>query len=799
MSAHNLLHGFRALDLTQGDAAACGRILASLGVEVWQIDTPSVIDADALLDWRARNHGKRSITLDIETPASRSAFVEYVRHSDFVIESFTSGYLASLKLDYAALSQINPRIVMVSITPFGQTGPYASFKGGELIASAMSGVLITLGYPDRAPVKEALDANYFHACSGAALGAVIAHYHRERTGLGQHVDQSVQEAGVSRNTNNLLLYQFDQRTIQRGGPFLRFGKASIRCVWKLKDGFAFHSIATGRFGAPANKALTAWMNELGYDNPMRDVDWDRYDRSALDPEVRKVWEAALSKFFGDRTKVEIGSEGRRRGINAAVANEPGDLLNDPQLQARAYFSSASWLDERSVQIPRYFLRTGAESDQAQPIPSLPGVDNGHASQINERMHKPLQALTNESVLPLTGIKVLDFSWALVGALTTKQLGDFGADIVKVESAGRPCLTRIDAQVSVSKASNPNDKPWFAHLNTSKRGMALDLKNPESRAVIDKLIDWADVVVENFSPGTMEKLGLDYAQLRARKPNIIMVSGSVYGQTGPLAAEWGVDGTGAALSGRLFLTGWPDRDPVIPSVPYGDALLPLLMANATVAALDQRARTGQGCHIDASMFEVQVQQLLPALVRQQITGKPLLRVGNRVADAAPHGVFPCQGDDRWLAIAVCNDAEWRALCECMSQPKLADDPRFATHPLRKTNEDALEITIAAWTITQDVFAAMHSLQSAGVAAGVAQNANDLLERDPQLKAREFLVDIEHPVLGVFGHQSPPYKLSRTPAKVKRAPNLGEHSREVCVNTLGVSPEEFERMHAAGVFK
>jgi crotonobetainyl-CoA:carnitine CoA-transferase CaiB-like acyl-CoA transferase len=797
MSAHNLLHGFRALDLTQGDAAACGRILASLGVEVWQIDAPSAIDDDALLDWRARNQDKRSITLDIATSAGRDALVEYVRHSDFVIVSFTPGYLASLKLDYATLGKINPRIVMVSITSFGQTGPYASFKGGELIASAMSGVLITLGYPDRAPVKEALDANYFHACSGAALGAVIAHYHRERTGLGQHVDQSVQEAGVSRNTNNLLLYQFDQRTIQRGGPFLRFGKASIRCVWKLKDGFAFHSIATGRFGAPANKALTAWMNELGYDNPMRDVDWDRYDRSALDSEVRKVWEAALAQFFGDRTKAEIGSEGRRRGINAAVANEPGDLLNDPQLQARGYFSAVDWRDGSNVQVPRYFLRTGAESDQAQSIPSLPGIDNDHASKINERTLKPLQTLTNERVLPLTGIKVLDFSWALVGALTTKQLGDFGADIVKVESAGRPCLTRIDAQVSVSKTSNPNDKPWFAHLNTSKRGMALDLKNPESRAVIDKLIDWADVVVENFSPGTMEKLGLDYARLRARKPNIIMVSGSVYGQTGPLAAEWGVDGTGAALSGRLFLTGWPDRDPVIPSVPYGDALLPLLMANATVAALDQRARTGEGCHIDASMFEVQVQQLLPALMRQQVTGNPLLRSGNRVADAAPHGVFPCQGEDRWLAIAVCNDAEWQALCKCMSQ--LVDDPRFATHALRKANEDALEKAVGAWTITQDAFAAMHALQSAGVAAGVAQNANDLLERDPQLKTREFLIDVEHPVLGVFGHQSPPYKLSRTPAKVKRAPNLGEHSREVCVNTLGVSPEEFERMHAAGVFK
>ncbi|HTE41708.1 MAG TPA: CoA transferase, partial [Steroidobacteraceae bacterium] len=412
-----------------------------------------------------------------------------------------------------------------------------------------------------------------------------------------------------------------------------------------------------------------------------------------------------------------------------------------------------------------------------------------------RLKKPA---TKGTALPLTGIKVLDFSWALVGALTTKQLGDFGADVVKVESAGRPCLTRIDSQVSVSKPGNPNDKPWFAHLNTSKRGIALDLKNPAVRPMLERLIDWADVVVENFSPGTMEKLGLDYASLRARNPNLIMVSGSVYGQTGPLATEWGVDGTGAALSGRLFLTGWPDRDPVIPSVPYGDALLPLLMANAAVAALDHRSRTGLGCHIDASMFEVQVQQLLACIVRQQVTGIIPLRTGNRIDDAAPHGVFPCVGDDRWLAIEVRNDSEWRSLCEGMDQVALRDDARFATHALRKQNEDALEDLVATWTVTQDAFAAMQRLQTVGVAAGVAQTAGDLLTRDPQLKARQAMVDVEHAVLGVFGHQSPPYKLLLTPASVRRAPNLGEHSREVCLE-LGFTADDFDRMHAAGAFK
>jgi benzylsuccinate CoA-transferase BbsF subunit len=399
-----------------------------------------------------------------------------------------------------------------------------------------------------------------------------------------------------------------------------------------------------------------------------------------------------------------------------------------------------------------------------------------------------------SSLPLEGIKVLDFSWALVGALTTKQLGDFGATIVKVESAGRMCLTRMDAQVKISNPRNPDDKPWFAHLNTSKQGLLLDLKNPLAREVLDRLLEWADVVVENFSPGTMKKLGLDYAELRKRRPDIIMVSGSVYGQTGPLSQEWGIDGTGAALSSRIFMTGWPDREPVLPSVPYGDALLPLLMASACVAALDHRSRTGEGAHIDASMFEVQVQQMLPALIEQQLTQQPPKRPGNRSDFESPHGVFPCMGEDRWIAIECANDVDWKALGRLMN----LDDRRFDTFAGRKQHEDELERKLGAWTESQDPFELMQTLQSAGIAAGVVQNAGDVLDRDPQLKARGFLEDVNHPVLGTFGHQAPPYKLSRTPAQVRSAPKLGQHTRQICIETLGMPAAEVDRLADAGVF-
>jgi benzylsuccinate CoA-transferase BbsF subunit len=293
---------------------------------------------------------------------------------------------------------------------------------------------------------------------------------------------------------------------------------------------------------------------------------------------------------------------------------------------------------------------------------------------------------------------------------------------------------------------------------------------------------------------MKKLGLDYEQLRKRRPNIIMVSGSVYGQTGPLSQEWGIDGTGAALSSRIFMTGWPDREPVLPSVPYGDALLPLLMASACVAALDHRSRTGEGAHIDASMFEVQVQQMLPALIEQQLTQQPPKRAGNRSAFAAPHGVFPCTGEDRWIAVACEDDEQWRALANLMN----LNDRRFDRFADRKQHEEQLEALVGAWTGSQDAYDLMVKLQSAGIAAGVVQNAGDVLDSDPQLKTRGFLEDVNHSVLGTFGHQAPPFKLSRTPAKVRAAPKLGEHTRQICIETLGMTAADVDRLTSAGVF-
>jgi len=404
---------------------------------------------------------------------------------------------------------------------------------------------------------------------------------------------------------------------------------------------------------------------------------------------------------------------------------------------------------------------------------------------------------------LTGIKVLDFGWALVGALTTRFLADYGADVVRIESSKRPDFSRLDRGYPYVKTSSLNDlddKPWFAQLNTSKYSMALNLKKPRAKEVINKLVRWADVVNENYTPGTMDKLGLGYAYMKSIKPDIIMISGSVYGQTGSLAKEWGIDGTGAALSGRLALTGWPDRVPVTPSVGvYGDYVLPVINGLAVMAALIRKLKTGKGQYIDASMFEVCSQQITPALLDWQANEHLQTRNGNRVANAAPHGVFPCIGNDRWCAIAIFTPEEWGSFKQVIGNPSWVHEQRFSTLELRKQHEDELEELVSRWTRMCTAEQVMERLQNAGVPAGVVQNGQDLLENDPHLAERQQLVQLTHPVIGTFGHQAPPFKLSKTPARMRTSPCLGEHSEYVCTNFLGMTDAEFVDLASAGVFE
>ncbi|MFC2001016.1 CaiB/BaiF CoA transferase family protein [Chloroflexota bacterium] len=395
------------------------------------------------------------------------------------------------------------------------------------------------------------------------------------------------------------------------------------------------------------------------------------------------------------------------------------------------------------------------------------------------------------------LKVVQFSWVIAGPFIVKYLADHGATVVKVESPRRPELAR---QVTPFKDDQPGpDRAgYFAHWNANRYSMSLDLDNPEAIEVAKKLVAWGDIVSENFSPGMMERWGLGYEDLKKIKPDIIMVRSSAQGQTGPRGHFRALGIALSSLAGLTYFTGWPDQPPLAPPHAHSDVLSPRLGAVALLAALDYRQRTGKGQCIDISMLETTIPFLAPFILDYTANKREGERVGNSCSYASPHGIYRCQGDDRWCAIAVSNDQEWNAFCGVLGNPPWTKELKFATLLGRKQNEEALNRLVEEWSTRFTAEEVMTAMQTAGVAAGVVTNSKDVCE-DPQLKERQHFWNLKHPVLGEFPHLGQPFKLSKTPAKGRMpSPCLGEHTEYVATKFLGMSHEEFVDLSNSGVF-
>jgi crotonobetainyl-CoA:carnitine CoA-transferase CaiB-like acyl-CoA transferase len=397
----SLLSGYRALDLTDDKGLICGKILAALGVETIKVEPPGGDPARSIppcvssqtglnqsLYWLAYNTDKRSLTLKLEDPKGEDLFRKLAARSDFVIESFKPGYLDSLGLGYAGLSKINPRIILTSITPFGQKGPYSKFKGCELIVSAMSGIMSTNGDADRPPLREGPDTITYESNAAAALGTAMAHYVRERTGEGQQVDVSMQEVAAKRTSSNLLVWEFDRRLIKRAGTVRTVGARSTHWIWQCKDGYVFWSYMGGKPGSQGNRAMSKWIDDDGAENPMRAItNWEEFDMAAqsVSKDLLDAQQEAIRQFFLRHTKKEITEEGFKRGLNGCAINNPADILENPQLRARDYWADiASDQPGLVLRYPKYFfLSNQTENYMHSPAP-VPGEYN-HQVYANELM------------------------------------------------------------------------------------------------------------------------------------------------------------------------------------------------------------------------------------------------------------------------------------------------------------------------------------------------------------------------------------------------------------------------------
>ena len=412
-----------------------------------------------------------------------------------------------------------------------------------------------------------------------------------------------------------------------------------------------------------------------------------------------------------------------------------------------------------------------------------------------------------SDLPLKGIRVIDLSMWFAGPMATRLMADMGAEVIKVESIRHMDPWRGTADPVRARTYYPNrpqtDRPYdcspaFNLQNRNKYGITLDLRTSEGRELLKRLIKISDVLLENYSPRVMPKLGLTYDVLTDINPGLIMMSLPALGSTGPDKDYVAFGQTIDCMSGMAYLTGYLGEEPMLQSgLSYGDPLSGMNAAFSVIAALLRRKRTGKGLHIELSQVEGLIAFNADSIMEFAMNGRSRERIGNRDRTVAPHGCYPCQGHDRWLTIAITSDEVWQKFCKAVGRPYWGDDARFAGTSGRFKHQDELDAMIRSWTAGMNDYEAMHCLQAAGVPAGPVLDAKDLVE-EPHLKARGFFETMPHPIAGAHPEIAPFARFSKTPLHIRMpAPCLGQHNEYVLGKLLGLSEEEMESLERKGV--
>ena len=398
---------------------------------------------------------------------------------------------------------------------------------------------------------------------------------------------------------------------------------------------------------------------------------------------------------------------------------------------------------------------------------------------------------------LEGVNVLEIAFIGVTPMTCKLLADHGAEVVRIESSTRLDYLRTSGPY-IDGIVSPEHSPQVPYLHSNKYGITLNLKNPKGVEIARKLVARADIVADGFTTGTLERMGLGYEELRKIKPDIIMFSCNTFGRTSPLSSfpSTGIQITG--ITGFSQITGWPDRGASAIGY-YTDFTVPHFNLTTVLAALDYRRRTGKGQLLDLSHIETSIHFMAPVVMDYAVNNRLMQRQGNRSPSAAPHGVYRCQGDDRWCAIVVSTDEEWQSFGKVIGNPALSTNPKFSTLPARKENEEELDSLVEEWTINHSPEEVMTMMQAAGVAAGVVETGEDLLEHDTQLRHRHFFWELDHPEIGKHRARGPAFVLSKCPCEVQRAPLLGEHNEYAFKEILGMSDEEVAELVIEGVIE
>ena len=799
-----MLQGLRVLDWTNEPGFLAGRILGDLGADVIKIEPPGgdlegrrtptlggVDDPERSLSWLANNTSKRGIVLDLASEIGLEQYRGLARTADVILETFAPGWLEGLGVGYAVLAAENPGLVHCAMTPFGQTGPYASFRAHDLVLVAMGGNMAGTGDPGRPPVRSSMPTAYYHAGPEAALAVLMALYQRERTGRGEFIDLSLHETQLQTLLTGAGQYPLTGRLPERSGP--RMGRT--REIWQASDGMVSYGLRGGQTRIPNLRATVEWMAEANMAPPwLREYDWDSYSHLEVSDEDLVRIEDTFGSFFASKTVRELYGGALERRILLAPCNDAREILEHVQLRSRELFRRVDYAEwNASLEHPDFFAKFRNHPVHIRrQAPKIGEHQEEVLSEIRERPAREIAATSAAGETDIfSGLHVLEIGSGAAGPVATRYFAEHGAHVIRVESGVRPDFLRIlfltrESQFGV------DGSPMFVLLNGNKDSVTLNLKRPEALELVRKLVAWADVLCENYAPGVMERFGLDYESVREIRPDIVMASGCLFGQTGPQRSYPGFGAQGSAISGFNHVTGWPEGPA---NGPYGtitDSLSPRYVALSIAAALWRRRCTGEGEYIDVSQIETAVYSLAELVLRYSANGEVVMRRGNRDEQAAPHGVYPCAADDRWIAIAIRSNDDWRKLCAEMGDPAWAQEERFATLEGRLEHMDELDADLGRWTAAFEPHDLMQRLQSSGIEAGAVQSFPDLIE-DPQLAHREHWVSLRHSNLGEMLFERSGFRFSSGSGKLERpGPNLGEHNSDVLGGILGLSSAEIQQL-------
>ncbi len=807
-----MLDRWRVLDLTGVQGEVGPYVLADLGAEVIRlVPPPAPVDPgrrsrDGGTDREhAYNANKSTAALTGDPDVDRSIVAGLVAGADLVFDAGPPGTLADLGLDRDELTAVNPRIVSVLVTPFGATGPRAEQPASELTIAALGGPVHLQGTRDRAPVQISVPQVWRHAGVEAAVAALIAHRRMTITGEAQFVDVSAQSVMTWTLLNAMEAYEIQGRDFQRNGSILHLS-LPVQLRLDAADGHVV-CVPTGR----TMRYVLPWLIEDGIVGPeWAETDWELYDHRVIQGEpvahtLTEVMEA-IGELCRRYSRRELFLRGLDLGASLAPLNTLDDLLRFDHLAARRFWTTPdgaadatpSVLEGGPARRPGAFCRLdGARPavERGRPIgpgPTVDGVDGARWTAPGRSAESPGR---DGGGLPLEGLVVVDFSWIGVGPITAKCLADHGATVIRVESENRIDGLRRQPPYKNGEAGT-NRSNFYGTFNTSKLGIELDLKSPAGLEVARRLVEGADVVVESFTPGTIDRLGLGYDAMVEANPALVMVSTSLLGEGSDVSRMAGYGYHAAAVAGFQGLVGWPDLPPDGPWLAYTDTIGPRFLATAVLAALDRRDRTGQGCHIEGAQLEMALQFLAPELSAYQRTGQLPPRRGNRSADVAPQGVYPVAGDDRWLAISVADDGAWARLVEVLGGPAWAADPELCTVAGRQAAHDLIDDELARWTAGRDGPATESLLAANGIAAGMVQASEQLLD-DPQYRHRGFYRYLEHSEVGTVPYAGHQYRIDGYDHGPRRAaPCLGEHTYEVLTDICGYDSDEIADLAARG---